>query len=114
VNADADLMRESVVEVKLKVLERFGFKVLKLRTPGYNGVMDRMILWPTYAPRPPSFVELKRPGKEPRLLQIAVANEWRRRGCDVREYCDTIEKVEALVSKLIIEVERYRVRHAAD
>lgn len=101
--------KESVVEDKLKVLERHGFKVLKLRTPGHNGVMDRMILWPKYAPRPPSFVELKRPGKEPRLLQVAVAHDWRQRGCDVREYCDTIEKVEALVSRLLLEVERYRI-----
>lgn len=103
-------MRESVVEDRLKVLERHGFKVLKLRTPGYSGVMDRMILWPTYAPRPPSFVELKRPGKEPRPLQVAVANDWKRRGCDVREYCDTIDKVDALVARLLVELERYRIR----
>jgi hypothetical protein len=43
-------MKEAVVEGRLKRLERSGFKVLKLRTPGYNGAMDRLILWPTYAP----------------------------------------------------------------
>lgn len=103
-------MKEAVVEAALKRLERFGFDVLKLRTPGHNGVMDRMILWPRYAPRPPSFVELKRPGQEPRPLQVAVACDWKARGCDVRQYCDTLDKVNTLVDSLIIEVERYRVR----
>lgn len=103
-------MKEAVVEGRLKRLERSGFKVLKLRTPGYNGAMDRLILWPTYAPRPPSFLELKRPGEEPRPLQVAVANEWRARGCDVREYCDTVEAVDTLINKLLGEVERYRIK----
>jgi hypothetical protein len=96
-------VKEAVVEDALKRLERHGFKVLKLRTPGYNGPMDRMILWPKYAPRPPTFVELKRPGEEPRPLQVAVANDWRARGLDVRGYCDTVEKVHALVQKLVEE-----------
>lgn len=101
-------MLESVVEQRLKRLERHGFKVLKFRTPGYSGVMDRMILWPKYAPRPPTLVEIKRPGKEPRLLQAAVADDWRARGVDVREYCDTVEKVDALCNTLVAELERYR------
>jgi hypothetical protein len=103
-------VKEAVVEGRLKRLERCGFRVLKLRTPGYNGAMDRLILWPTYAPRPPSFVELKRPGEAPRPLQIAGANEWRSRGCDVRPYCDTVEAVDALCTTLIIELDRYRIR----
>jgi hypothetical protein len=103
-------MKEAVVEAGLKRLERHGFQVLKLRTPGYSGVMDRMILWPKYAPRPATFVELKRPGKEPRPLQAAVADDWKERGCDVREYCDTLDKVNTLVDSLIAEVERYRIR----
>jgi len=103
-------MKEAVVEAALKRLERSGFAVYKLRTPGKNGVMDRMILWPTYAPRPSSFVELKRPGEEPRPLQAAVADNWRARGCDVREYCDTVDKVNTLVDSMICELERYRIR----
>jgi hypothetical protein len=103
-------MKEAVVEAALKRLERVGFDVLKLRTPGHNGVMDRMILWPKYAPRPPSFVELKKPGKEPRPLQAAVADDWKARGCDVREYCDTLDKVNTLVDSMICELERYRIR----
>jgi hypothetical protein len=104
------VVKEAVVEAALKRLERHGFDVRKLVTPGKRGSMDRLILWPTYAPRPPSFVELKRPGEEPTLYQSAVAENWRARGCDVREYCDTVEKVNALVDALILELERYRVR----
>jgi hypothetical protein len=95
---------EAVVEKRLKRLEARGFSVYKLRTPGRNGVMDRMILWPKYSPKPPVFVELKAPGKEPRLLQYAVAADWTARGCDVREYCDTIEKVDALIALLLGEL----------
>lgn len=101
-------MKETVVEQRLKRLERHGFKVLKLRTPGYNGTMDRLILWPTYAPRPPTFLELKRPGEEPRLLQVAVSNDWKARGCDVRQYCDSVAKVDELMVAMVAEAERMR------
>lgn len=96
-------MLESVVEARLKRLEQRGFKVLKLRTPGYNGTPDRLILWPKYAPRPPVIVEIKAPGKKPRSLQLYVAQDWKDRGCDVRDPCDTIEKVDALIAALIEE-----------
>lgn len=102
-------MKEAVVEGRLKVLERHGFAVYKLTTPGRTGVMDRMILWPKYAPRPPTFVEIKRPGEKPRPLQVAVACDWRARGCDVREFVDSPEAVAALVGRLLLEIERYRI-----
>lgn len=97
------MMLEKPVEERLKKLHDHGFRVLKLRTPGTNGIMDRMIFWPKYAPHPPTFVEIKRPGKEPRPLQYAMADDMRARGCDVREYCDTYEKVDALVAQLLKE-----------
>jgi hypothetical protein len=97
-------MLEAQVERRLKRLEAYGFKVLKFRTPGYNGVMDRLILWPKSNPKPPTVVELKRPGKEPRLLQERVAIDWRQRGVDVRDYCDTIEKVDKLILELLGEL----------
>lgn len=96
-------MLERDVEKQFKALEKYGFKVLKLRTPGYNGTMDRMILWPKYAPKPPVFVEVKRPGEQPRRLQVEVAIDWRKRGCDVRDYCDTPDKVGALCLTLLEE-----------
>lgn len=96
-------MLEATVEAKLKKLEGFGFAVLKLRTPGYNGTKDRLILQPKWSPAPPSLVEIKRPGKEERALQAAVRDDWRARGCDVRDMCDTIEKVQWLCDRLLIE-----------
>lgn len=101
-------MKEHVVEARLKRLERYGFRVLKLQTPGHNGVMDRMIIWPKYAPRPPSFVECKRPGEEPRPLQVFVAEDWKARGIDVRPFVDTVEKADALVERMIEETKWIR------
>lgn len=96
-------MKEAPVEKRLKRLEECGFKVLKLVTPGYSGVMDRLILWPKWAPRAPTFVEVKRPGKDERPLQAAVRDDWRERGCDVRERVSTYEEVDALVRTLLRE-----------
>lgn len=93
-------MKESVVEDRLKKLQDYGFKVLKLRTPGYNGVPDRMILWPKTHPGAPMFVELKAPKKDLRPLQDGVANDWTMRGVIVLPMCDTVEKVDALIIRL--------------
>jgi hypothetical protein len=95
---------EKVVEQKLKRLESYGFEVLKLRTPGYNGTKDRLILWPKWSPgRGPVMVECKAPGKQERALQEAVRLDWRARGCDVRDMVDTPEKVEKLCDTLLVE-----------
>lgn len=96
-------MLEAAVEAKLGRLEQYGFEVFKLRTPGKNGAMDRLILWPTWSPAPPAFVEMKRPGKSERPLQIARRDNWRARGCDVRDACDTIEDVVELCDDLLLE-----------
>jgi hypothetical protein len=75
---------ESDIERTLRErLNEYGFKVLKLYTPGNTGTMDRMILRPRYSPGPPMFVELKRPGKKLRPLQVAIGREWKQRGCMV-------------------------------
>lgn len=94
-------MLEAVVERRLRGLKGAGFVVLKLHTPGHSGVMDRMILWPKYCPKPPSFVEIKKPGKSPRALQAAVADEWVARGVDVWPYCDTVEKVDEMIEVMV-------------
>lgn len=97
-------MKEHPVEIRLKnKLQAKGFEVLKLVTPGNTDSMDRMILRPRYAPGPPVFVEVKRPGEEPRKSQAWTRDDWRKRGCDVREYVDTYEKVDALAEALIKE-----------
>lgn len=95
-------MRESVIEHHLKdTLEAEGFLVLKFKTPGYSGVMDRMILWPVYCPRPPMVVELKAPGKDLRPLQRAVADNWKRRGVDVRDPINTLEDCEKFCKSIL-------------
>lgn len=100
---------ESPVELRLKWLEGFGFRVLKLVTPGYISAHDRLILAPTWSPAPPVFVEAKAPGKTLRMAQSYTAENWRARGCDVREYIDTEDKAIRLCDNLLVAaVIRYR------
>jgi len=87
-------MLEREVESALKVgLENYGFKCLKLVTPGTSGTPDRLILRPKWSPGQPWVLEVKRPGKAERALQGAVRDDWRARGVRVLDMCDTIEKV---------------------
>jgi len=96
---------EREIEERLRIrLSAYGFKVLKLQTPGHTGVMDRMILRPRYAPGPPIFVELKRPKKTLRPLQKAMEIDWKARGCTVLPHCSTMEDMEKLCDRLIAEV----------
>jgi hypothetical protein len=95
-------INESVVERRLvDKLEDVGFMVLKLITPGYMGTMDRLILWPKYAPGLPMFLELKRPRAKLRPLQAARAADWQKRGAIVLRPCHTIEEVDQLCHDLI-------------
>jgi hypothetical protein len=95
------MILEADIERKLHRLADYGFKVLKLYTPGTIGVMDRMILRPRYSPGPPMFVELKRPGKKLRPLQRATAKDWKHRGCIVLKPCSTPGEVDQLCTDLI-------------
>lgn len=82
---------ETAVEATLvRHLSNYGFKVLKLTTPGTMGVPDRMILMPVWSPGPPVFVECKAPGKGLRDLQAAVYADWQMRGADIRPFVSTI------------------------
>jgi hypothetical protein len=99
------MINESIVERTLvDRLKEYGFKVLKLYTPGSMGTMDRMILRPVYSPGPPMFVELKRPKARLRRLQTEVAKDWRKRGAEVLEPCTTIGEVDQLCTNLISDV----------
>ena len=94
-------MKEAPVEQRLvDTLTGFGFKVLKLTTPGTNGTPDRLILRPKWSPGPPWVIELKAPGKHERRLQELVREDWRERGVLVLDMVDTYEKVDALVVQL--------------
>lgn len=78
-------------------LEGQGFKVLKLETPGFTGVMDRLILFPEWGPAPPHFCEFKAPGATERRKQELLRYEFRRRGCTVLEPCDSMDRAKALI-----------------
>lgn len=103
-------MKESVVELFLKErLESNGFKVLKLVTPGHSGTMDRLILRPVWSPGAPFFVECKRPKEKERLLQEKVRDEWRKRGCQVLDVCDTKDRVAEIHTYLSALCHRERI-----
>lgn len=103
-------MKEKPVEERLKErLERYGFKVLKLVTPGNNGTQDRLVLRPKWSPGPPIVVECKRPGKTERRLQELVRDEWRSRGVLVLDVCDSYERVETIVFDLMQQCRAERI-----
>ena len=96
------MLLESDIERHLvRRLTEYGFKVLKLHTPGTTGVMDRMILRPRYSPGPPMFVELKRGGKNLRQLQAKIGEDWKVRGCMVLKPCKTMGECDQLCTYLI-------------
>lgn len=75
-------MREARIESKLKVeIERRGGLSLKFVSPGWAGAPDRLVLMPGGRLW---FVELKAPGKRPRLLQEKRIAELMGRGFRVR------------------------------
>lgn len=103
-------MKEAPVEERLKSrLERHGFKVLKLVTPGTNGTKDRIILRPLWSPGAPWVVECKRPGKSERRLQELVRDDWRKRGVLVLDVCDSYERVGDIELELLTICKRERI-----
>ncbi len=69
-------------------------KCLKFVSPGYSGVPDRIILLPGGAV---VFVELKRPGEQPRQRQLYVQSEFRKMGFTVAGCVDSPEAVNEVV-----------------
>lgn len=95
-------MKEAPVERRLVGgLTNYGFKVLKLVTPGTAGAPDRLILRPLWSPGAPWVIEVKRPGKRERRLQEIVRDDWRARGVQVLDMVDTYEAVDLLVQRLV-------------
>ena len=71
-----------------------GAKCLKFVSPGYTGVPDRIILLPGGAA---VFVELKRPGEQPRQRQVFVQSQFRKLGFKVAGCVDSPEAVNQVV-----------------
>jgi len=61
-------MRESTIESHLRTeAKKRGGLAVKFVSPGLNGVPDRLVLMPKGRM---AFIELKAPGKTPRVLQL--------------------------------------------
>lgn len=74
-----------------------GARCLKFVSPGYTGVPDRIILLPGGTA---VFVELKKPGKEPRQRQLFVQAQFRKLGFPVFGCVDSPEAVRIVVRTL--------------
>lgn len=87
---------EDIIENHLIVqCKKRRFMCLKFRSPGYNGVPDRLVLGNGQV----VFIELKRPGKDLDPLQVVVGERMRRRGADVR-MADTKERVNEILHEI--------------
>lgn len=74
-------MREKQLEQKLvKAVKEVGGLALKFVSPGYDGVPDRLLLFPGGKM---AFVEVKAPGSKPRPLQRKRHETLRRLGFKV-------------------------------
>lgn len=61
-------MLEKTIEMQLvKAVKDMGGRALKLVSPGFDGMPDRLVLLPKGRM---AFVEVKAPGKKPRPLQL--------------------------------------------
>lgn len=85
-------------------MRKYGFKVLKMTTPGTAGIMDRLIMFPSYAPAPPEFVEFKKPGGKLTLIQQYLHKEYRQRGLTIHPHVSSMEEADALADTLIDRV----------
>lgn len=90
-------MREREIERKLKnEVEKAGGLCLKFTSPGFNGVPDRIMLFPKGKI---TFIELKAPGEKPRPLQTARIQKLRDYGFRV-EVIDSKEQIRELVMEI--------------
>ena len=90
-------MREREIERRLKnEVEKAGGLCLKFTSPGFDGVPDRIILFPKGKI---TFIELKAPGEKPRPLQTARIEKLRDYGFRV-EVIDSKEGIGELVMEM--------------
>ena len=74
-------MREKTIEQKFRAaVKAAGGLAVKLASPGFDGVPDRLALLPGGRM---AFVEVKAPGKKPRPLQLARHRQLRQLGFNV-------------------------------
>lgn len=90
-------MREKTIEQKLsRMVKSAGGIALKLISPGYDGVPDRLVL---LSGGKIAFVELKAPGKKMRPLQVKRKRQLEALGFSV--YCiDSSEQIGGILNEI--------------
>ena len=90
-------MRESAIEKHLvKVVRESGGLAIKLVSPGWAGIPDRLILMPQGRL---AFVELKAPGHSLRPLQVRRKRQLEALGFSV--YCvDSVMQIGGMISEI--------------
>ncbi|TCL60555.1 VRR-NUC domain-containing protein [Kineothrix alysoides] len=90
-------MRESIIEKKLvDEAKKRGGLALKFTSPGFDGVPDRIVLFPKGKM---AFIEMKALGKTMRPLQIKVKERLAR--LDFRVYCiDNKEMIGGILDEI--------------
>lgn len=90
-------MREKTIESKLKItVKSMGGIALKLISPGFDGVPDRLVLLPHGKL---AFIELKATGKRPRPLQEKRKKQLEALGFSV--FCiDSVEQIGGILDEI--------------
>ncbi len=90
-------MREKVIEQKLfQAVRRAGGLALKLVSPGFNGVPDRLLL---FMGGRLAFCEVKAPGEKPRPLQVHRMEQLRKMGFRVY-VIDGMEQIGGMIDEI--------------
>lgn len=90
-------MRERDIERKLiQAVRQIGGLALKFVSPGFNGVPDRLLLFPNGRA---AFCEVKAPGEKPRPLQVHRMEQLR--GLGFRVYVvDSEERIGEMLREI--------------
>ena len=90
-------MHERIIETKLtRATKAMGGLALKFISPGYDGVPDRIVLFPGGRI---AFVEVKAPGEKPRPLQLSRHRLLRRLGFRVY-VLDAAEQIGGILDEI--------------
>jgi hypothetical protein len=90
-------MRERDVEQKLvRAVRRSGGLALKLVSPGFNGVPDRLLL---FMGGRLAFCEVKAPGEKPRPLQVHRMEQLRKMGFRV-SVIDGMDQIGRMIDEI--------------